>query len=324
MRKRNKQITGWIIIISMILLCLVFLALEEYHDSQSKEVVFIPKVADETNDFWMTMINGAESAAKEYGIQMTILSPDVENNYEMQKELIREAIAQKPDVIALAPILYSGMTEDVQQIADAGIKLVLIDSRIDKELEECYVGTDNMEVGILVGKKMKEYVTEDTHIAIMSHVKESSTAMEREKGMREGLGEEEYRIKTVLYSNSDYEQAYMLTKELLSENPEINLIGGLNLYSTVGVARAVKEMGLQEHVKIVGVDNDIEGIQYLEEGVIEALIVQKPFEMGYFGIQKAAGLINGGSVETIVNSGIATVTKDNIYTGENEKLLFPF
>ena len=195
---------------------------------------------------------------------------------------------------------------------------------LDEDLAECCVSTDNIDAGTQMGNKMLDYMKEDTKIAIMSFVKASSTAIEREQGVRTGLGEYENRIETVLYSNSDYEQAYEQTKQLLKDKPEINLIAGLNLYSTVGVARAVREMDLKHKVSIVGFDNDGEGIQYLEEGIIDTLIVQKPFNMGYLGIQKAVEIAKGKKVEKIIHSETEIITVDNIYTDENQKLLFPF
>lgn len=321
--RKNGFMLAVLLLIAAVLAMAAF-QIEEFNQSKTVKIVFIPKVLDRTNDFWMSMISGVENAAKEYQTELTILAPEVEYDYEMQIHYIEEAIKLNPDVIALAPIQYSEMTDSVRKIKDAGIKLVLIDSMVDEKLEECYVGTNNVDAGIQMGIQMLDYMKDDTRIAIMSHVKEASTAIEREQGVRIGLGEYEGRIETVLYSNSNYDQAYRLTKQLLKERPDINLIAGLNLYSTVGVARAVKEMGLDHKIHIVGFDNDSEGIEYLEEGIIHALIVQKPFNMGYLGIQSAAEIARGKKTQKIMYSEVEVIRADNIYTGENQKLLFPF
>jgi ribose transport system substrate-binding protein len=323
--KRHKN---GLLLLTFFLLAVLFLSmvfqLEEFRQKKTVKIVFIPKVQDKTNDFWMSMISGAKSAGKEYQANLTILAPEEENDYQMQKQYIEEAVKMKPDVIALAPIQYSEMTDTVRKIKDAGIKLILIDSKIDEDLEETYIGTNNRNAGLQMGKKMRDYVNKDSKIAIVSHVKGSSTAMEREAGVREGLGDCEDRIEAVLYSNSDYSQAYEKTKELMREHPDINLIAGLNLYSTVGVARAIKEMNLNREVNIVGFDNDIEGIQYLEEGIIDTLVVQKPFNMGYLGIQTAVESVRGNKMKKNIYCDTEVITLDNIYTDENQKLLFPF
>ncbi|WP_349670642.1 substrate-binding domain-containing protein [Lacrimispora sp.] len=324
MKKHKTALLGILFLtLTVSFLSGVFL-LDEFGEKKTVKIVFIPKVQDKTNDFWMSMISGAKSAGKEYQANLVILAPDEENDYETQKKYIEEAVKMKPDAIALSPIRYSEMTDCVKQVTDAGIKLILIDSKLDQNLEESCIGTDNRNAGVQMGQKMREYVGSDTKIAVVSYVKGSSTAMEREEGLREGLSEDESKIKMVLYSNSDYNQAYEETRELMRTNPDITLIAGLNLYSTVGVARAIREMNLSRKVHVVGFDNDIEGIQYLEEGIIDTLIVQKPFNMGYIGIQTAVESVRGKKPDKNIYCDIEVITADNIYTDENQKLLFPF
>lgn len=307
----------------LIVFCLAF-ALWQGQARERATIVFIPKVYDENNDFWMDTIHGAQSAAKEFQAELTIFAPEVESDSIAQIGYIRKAIEQKPDVIAISPILYSDMTEEIEKITEAGIGLVLIDSRIDKSLEACYVGTDNIHAGIALGRKMAQFVEEDTKIAVVAHVKGASTAMEREQGMREGLGDAEGRIEEMMYCNSDYDKAYALTKEMLGRRDDINMVAGLNLYSIIGAARAVDELGQGGKVRVIGFDNDKKGIEYMEGGVIDALVVQKPFNMGYLGIEAAVRVAQGEEVEKVIDSGMEVITPENIYTEENEKLLFSF
>lgn len=287
-------------------------------------VVYIPKVYDETNDFWVSVVLGAESAAKEHQVDLTIMAPAEEDDSNLQIRYIEEAIRMKPDVIAISPILYSGMTDEVKKINKANIPLVLIDSKLDESIEDCCISTNNVEMGEKAGTKTLEYIDDTSKIVIMSYVKDSSTAIERQEGFRKALGDKEKNIEEVLYCGSDYEKSYELSVEYLSEHKDVDCMVGLNLYSTIGVARAVKALGLEDQIEIVGIDNDIECVQYLEEGVIDAIIVQKPYHMGYFGICEAVALANGKKVEKITYSETEIITLDNIYTEKNEKLLFLF
>ena len=308
-------------------LALIFAALyfhQQWKAEEAIKIAFLPKVRDDTNDFWMSIISGGQSAAKEFQAELVVLAPDNETDYRRQEAYVEEAIEKKVDAIVISPILFHEMTDTVRKVKEAGIKLVMMDSNLDESLEDSYVATDNVEAGIQMGNKILDYIDKNSKIAIMSHVKDSSTAIEREQGLRIGLGTYEKNIVSVLYANSDYGQAYQLTCELLKEQPDIDLIAGTNLYSTVGVGRAVRELGLKGKVQVVGFDNDIEAIQYMEEGVIDCLIVQKPFNMGYLGVQKAIELAKGQKVERIVYSDTEVITLENIYDQENQKLLFPF
>lgn len=319
----KKKLMAAVLVFDSIILCFLY-GMKQYQANSPVRIIFIPKVYDEDNDFWMDTIYGARSAAKELQAELTVFAPDVESDYKAQIAYIQDAITEKPDVIAISPILYSGMTDEMEQIAKAGIRLILIDSKIDQDIETSYIGTDNIHAGTALGEKMRQFVEEDTKIAVMAHVKGASTAIEREQGMRQGLGKEQDRIAEIMYCDSDYEKSYELTKELFMKRQDITMIAGLNLYSIIGAARAVDELGLGSQVKVLGFDNDKEGIQYMEEGVIDALVVQKPFNMGYLGIEAAVRAARGEPVEKVIDSGMEVITVDNIYSDENEKLLFSF
>lgn len=324
MKRIKKSRVVKAVLAVLLILAAIFFIRGKWQPEKPVKIVFLPKVRDETNDFWMSIISGGQSAAKEFDAELIVLAPDIETDYELQEKYVEEAIKLKPDAVVISPILFEEMTDTVRKVKEAGIKLVMMDSNLDESLEDCYVATNNVEAGKQMGKKILDFINEDSKIVIMSHVKDSSTAMEREQGVREGLGRFEKNIVEVLYSNSDYEQAYLLTKELMERRSDITLIAGTNLYSTVGVGRAVREMQLKDRVQIVGFDNDVEGIQYMEEGIIDTLIVQNPFNMGYLSVQKAVELVRGDKVEHIIYSDTEVITLENIYDKENQKLLFPF
>lgn len=77
-------------------------------------------------------------------------------------------------------------------------------------------------------------------------------------------------------------------------------------------------------VKLIGFDNSMEEISYLEEEVFQATIVQKPFNMGYLAVKAAVELIEGKKVQPQIDTGSETITKQNMYASDKQKLLFPF
>ncbi len=105
---------------------------------------------------------------------------------------------------------------------------------------------------------------EDDQIAIVSHVKGVSTAVEREKGFRTGLGSLKDNIVDVVYCDSQYDKSYELTKELMKKYPDLKMIAGMNEYSSVGAARAVKAAKAENRIRVVGVDSSQEAVQLME------------------------------------------------------------
>lgn len=311
-------------------ICIVIAAavviLTAFHkDSKSSlNIIFIKKSSISSNDFWAEIEKGAEMAARENNVILEVMSPEDETKIKEQNDLIMKAISEKPDAIAITPASATENSEALKKVKEAGIPLVFVDSVTDEKIADAVVATDNMAAGKKMSSIVLKTIDDDDSIGIVSHIKEASTAQEREEGFREGLGSHASQIVDVVYSNSIVSTGEKATKQMLTEHPEISYIACLNEDSAVGAGRAVKEMGLTGQMTMVGFDNATEEISNLESGLFSAIVVQKAFTMGYFGIENAAKLARGTVVDYYTDAGSALITKNNMYTVANQELLFPF
>lgn len=323
METKNKLKKWFGVLLVLVLLVIASSLSAKGNSTEGKHIVFVLKTIDTTTDFWTSMVDGANMAAKEYGVQVTVVGPGAETEYEEQGALIEEAIAMKPDAIALVPSSYTQTADYAREIEAAGIELVLVDSVMEEEMGSCVVATDNVEAGRKMGAYIKEEFPEVLSIGVVCHVQESSTATEREQGLREGLNDLSDNIVDVVYCDSDYRKAYKLTKEMLEKYPDINVIAGLNEYSSIGAARAVIDLGLEGEIFMVGFDSSIKEVEFLEAEVFKAIVVQKPLNMGYLAIENTVKLLQNKEIPQYIDSGSALITKETMYTPENQKLLFP-
>lgn len=310
-----------LLLIPLIVLLLAFVRREPAKEPYS--IIFISKTIDES-DFWTQLIDGTKAAAREYGVDLSVRAPESEEDYEMQIELIEKAIAERPDAIVLTPASFTETTPLARKIVDNGIRLILLDSDINERVEECKISTDNIKAGRLQGSYVREILKPDSRIAVIAHVKNSSTAIEREKGLREGLGEEQEKIVDVVFCDSNYDKAYQLMLGVLEKHPDVDVVVGLNEYSAVGAARAIVDKGLAGKISFVGFDSSLEEIKMLEAGIFQGMVVQNPFKMGYLGVENAVRVLNGEDVPETIDSGSVLITRDNMYLDENQELLFPF
>lgn len=299
-----------------------------YHEEKAKErelsMVYIPKIIDKNNDFWTSLIQGARMAAKEYNVDLEVKAPSDENDVDRQNELLEEAIEGDPDGILFSPSSFTESDELLKSARKAGIKIGFIDSYTEEAVQDITVATDNLEAGEILGKFAATLLNPGDQIAIVAHVKGVSTAVEREEGFRKGLGELADNIVEVVYCDSQYEKSRQLTVELMEKYPNLRMIAGMNEYSSVGAARAVKAAGAKDQILVVGVDSSMEAVQLMENGVFKGLVVQKAFKMGYLGVKEMVKVLRGNDYDKEVNSGCELVTPENMYSSEIEKLIFPF
>ncbi len=292
------------------------------HPGSRPRVIAVFKMADFSNAFWKNVRDGAVSASKDLDVDLAIRGPRDEIYVDEQIDILKGAIAEKPEAIVLAAGDYRLLVPPVQDAKRRGISVVLVDSFIETQDADARIGTDNVEAGRKCGAALLRLLPLGSVVAVMSYIKGSSTAIDREEGVRSSLARKAILLETS-YSSSEIGKAYEQAKALIARNPLLAGIAALNQPTTVGAARALAESGKQDSIVLVGFDNSFEVMKFVERGIIRDTIVQKPFNMGYLSVKAAAELIARKRTTREVNTGSVDVNRGNMFQPENQKLLFP-
>ena len=295
--------------------------------TDSKE--YIAVIAKAVNsDFWHNVNNGVLSAATEYNVTVTFEGPENEENYYAQNSLIENAVKNGADAIVLSAIDYNNSVDTVNAAVREGVKVIAIDSDVNSDAVSLFIGTDNIAAGKEAGKAAVDGFSADSEIIIglVNYNANTDNGNQREKGFREYIGTvSNARIAASVTAESNEKSATAAAEKLLRQNPRINVIVGFNEWMTLGVGNAVKNLGLSKKVRSVGFDSNLISVGMLETGEMDALIVQNPFAIGYLGVEKAAALISGESLPSSeIYTDVTTVTKENIFDNDIQKILFRF
>lgn len=294
--------------------------------SKSKTVAVITKGSD--SDFWNDVKNGAFSAATEYNIDITFEGPDSEEDYESQNKMIENAVSKNVGAIVLSAIDYEKNAPAVQKAIDKGIKVITVDSDVDADGKELFIGTDNVSAG----KKAAEQAIElcknkkSVNIGIVNYGENTENGKQRLKGFTDYI-EKVKNAKVVALVNveSNAESATLGAKQLIEENKGINVLIGFNEWSTLGVGYAIKELNLKDEVFGIGFDSNVNCVGMLETGEIDTLIVQNPFSMGYLSVSKAAELLLGNAkTDGVIETDTYVVNRKNMFSPDVQKILFSF
>jgi ribose transport system substrate-binding protein len=293
--------------------------------SDQKTIIYVPKSLDPSVEFWQVVGQGVYTAAKEFGVEVKTIGTQTEEDIEGQIKLLEEALEIKPSAVILAANDYNRVVPIAQRIVNEKINLVTVDSGLNGEVSSSFIGTNNYEAGVKAGQALIDRIDAQSTIAIINFNRVSATGMERERGVLDRLSQDSgFEILGPFYCEGSDEIAYQIANELLLTNPELDGIIGLNEVSTVGAARAVNDHKPNHHVQLIGFDSSMEEIAFLEEGVIQALVVQKAFNMGYLAVKTVLEISEGKTVSDTIDTGSEVITIENMYTSENQKLLFPF
>lgn len=266
-------------------------------------------------EFWKSVFAGAYAAKSEYNIDLTILGPETEEEFEIQNQYIAQAIANHADAIVFSAISYTENAPAIDAAISAGIKVVVIDSDVDSDGVSARIGTDNVEAGRISAAAALDAEPDDLVVGIINCYAETQNCQEREQGFREVLSSSS-RVKEIYTVNTstDAELAKQAAIQLLQEHPEINVLIGFNEPLAVGTARAI------------AFDSNVECIELLQSDVVSALIVQNPYAMGYLGVEKAWEALQGKDfdAESPIDTATLTITKENLFSMESQKALFSF
>ncbi len=276
-------------------------------------------------DFFSVVKMGSETAGKEFNIDVQYDGPENEKDIENQIKMVDQAISDQFNAIVLAAADYNKLAPVVEKAANQNIPVIIIDSQLNSDRIKSFIGTDNQDAGIKLGNTLVKRIGTKCRIAVMNFMKGAASSDQREKGIYQVL--EKYpqiNVVSNMYCNSDEEIAYQLIKKVVKENPDIDAILCTNAYGAVGTARAIESENLSGKIRIIGLDSTPEQVDFLENGVIEALVIQNPFNMGYLGVRYALDSIYNKPVLESYNTGLTIIDKDNMYLPENEKLVFPF
>ena len=276
-----------------------------------KKIAFVQGVAGD--EFYISMQCGIEAAAEKAGATVSTQGPE-KFDPTLQKPIVDSVVSSKPDALLVAPTDVSAMQAPLKAAADAGIKVVLVDTTVnDPSFAVSAISSDNEGGGEAAFTAIKEQAPDGGKVLVISTDPGVSTVDLRVKGFKTAAeADSKFEYLGVQYSHNEPATAAKLVTAALQKDPDIVGIFATNLFSAEGTATGVRQADKQDSVKIVGFDAGPAQVKQLQEGTVQALIAQKPAEIGTDGVEQAMAAIEGGSTEKDIQTGFTIITKDNL------------
>ena len=293
-------------------------------DAMRYKVALVAKSTQ--TDFWKAVFVGAEAAATEYNMDLTIDGPETEEDYETQNQMIADAVADGAQALVFSAIDYDANAPAIEAAAEQGVKIVVIDSAVNSQKVATYIGTDNYSAGQMAAQAALRGATGDLKVGIVNYDINSANGQDRERGAVDTFAESgRAEVVATIHTLAEATSARADTLAMLQAHPEINVLLAFNEPTSVGAAQAVEELQLQDSLCMVAFDSNLETVDALQTGVVDALVIQNTYEMGYFGVQSAYKLLAGqrNDVEKHVDTATRIINRENLFALDSQKVLFP-
>lgn len=273
--------------------------------------------------FYVSMECGAKAAAKAAGVELTTQGP-AKFDATLQNPLLDAVAAAKPAALLVAPNDVKASATPLKRIQDGGAKVVLVDTTVtDTTIGASRIATDNKLGGEKAAEALTTLGVKGGKVLVISTNPGVSSVDARVDGFKEKAAALGFTLSgDTQYSNNEASKAAQITSAALAANPDLAGIFATNLFTAQGVATGVKTAGKSGQVKVIGFDAGPDQIKQLQAGDVQALVAQKPFDIGEQGVQQAVAALEGKPVKGNIQTESLIVTKDNLSQPDVSKYVY--
>jgi len=276
------------------------------------------------HQFWQAVKTGSEQAAAEYNVEITFEGPESEAMVDKQVEMFQTALDKNPAAICLAAVDSKAFEPLLQKAKEAGIPVIGFDSGVDSDIPVTTAATDNIAAAAMAADKMSELIGGEGEVAVIAHDQTSRTGIDRVDGFV-GKVESDYPNITVVdvqYGGGDQLKSTDLAKAIIQAHPNLKGFFGANEGSIIGVLNAVKELGMEGQIVVIGYDSGQQQMDAIRSGAESGAITQNPIGIGYKCVEAAYKAYKGESLPKTIDTGFMWYDANNIDDEEIQAVLY--
>ncbi len=266
------------------------------------------------HQFWQAVKQGAEKAATDLNVEITFEGPESEAMVDKQVEMFQTALDKNPAAICLAAVDSQAFQPLLEKAKAANIPVIGFDSGVESDIPLTTAATDNIAAAALAADKMAELIGGEGKIGVIVHDQTSRTGIDRRDGFVNRIAEKypNITIVDVQYGAGDHLKTADLAKAMIQANPDIKGFFGANEGSAIGVLLAVKELGMEGKIVVIGYDSGKDQIDAIRAGTMAGAITQDPIGIGYKCVEAAVKATKGETLPKFIDTGFHWYDKTNI------------
>ncbi len=243
--------------------------------------------------FWDAARAGIAKAVEELKLSEAGFTAGMDSNdgtEQGQIEKLRQYGTQA-DIVAviISPTSASNLAiaDELKKLKEKGVIVGCFDSDLDSKftsLREFYVGTNNIQGGQVLGTAAKNLRPDGGQYVQFVGFGSQQNAIERMDGFTGAAGDK-FVQKDRRLDDADRARARDNVRDVIDKFPELNTLVGIWSYNAPAIVDVVKEKGVRDRFTIVTFDAEQLAIQQMGEGMIDAMVVQNPFAMGFQSVR---------------------------------------
>jgi ABC-type sugar transport system substrate-binding protein len=272
-----------------------------------------PKLAGvvfQEDQFFRLILIGMEDAADQ--VEAELFEANSASKPDKEMQLINNYIQRGVDAILISPLSGTASKTALKRAHDKGIKIITYNTTIEGDIPSANVESDQVDLGAQTGQAAVAYIKESLGgkakvaiLAFKSQAPEQSDA--RVRGFKQAVTALD-GVEVVAEQDAWMaDQAVKVAGDIMTANPDIDLIWAANEGGTAGAVLAVRNAGKASEVAVFGTDTSDQLLQFLqsEDNILQAITGQRPYEIGQKAVEAALKVLKGEAVErNIIMPGV--------------------
>jgi len=259
-------------------------------DGGLKRIVFLTNGDD---PFWDALLQGLTEGEKKYELAKAGLKAERDvNSNKAEGQISRlQQYASSSDIAGVAISVIQAdnpaIIDEMRKLQKMGIPVITVDGDVNRDefrdARSYYLGTDNVVGGRTLGTATKALleargVDKGGYVQFAGFV-DNDNARSRMDGVKEALGKA-YEERDRMPDQMDHNKAQDNVRTALTNHNDIVALIGIWAYNAPAIADVVKERGVREKTVVATFDAQSAAIDKMDQGDIDVMVVQNPFDMG--------------------------------------------
>lgn len=273
-------------------------------DSNRAEVQFEAKdpltigysVYDLQNPYWQSYTAGVKAGAEAAGVEVVVVDQKSDQSQQVSGSL--DLINQNISGLIVTPVQPSALPSTIDAAHDAKIPVVIADIGVAGDYD-AYIQSNNVNGGALAA----EYVIEQLGDVAGTHkvgvIELHAGSVVGEERVSEFVSildaHDSFEIVSSLDGSDTVDGGFAAAQDMLSANPDLEVIYAANDDSAIGAQRAMETAGksVADGFILIGFDGADGALDLIEQGLMSATVAQDPYGQGIKAVETILALLEG-------------------------------
>ena len=253
-------------------------------------------VYDLQNPYWQAYSAGVKAGAQEAGIEVTVV--DQKSDQQQQVSGSLDLINQGISGLIVTPVQPSALPATIDAAHDAKIPVVIADIGTAGDYDG-YILSNNYNGGELAAQYVNDELGSKSgphKVGVIELHAGSVVGEERVAGFVDTIEKADgFEIVASLDGNDTVDGGFAAAQDMLSANPDLEVIYAANDDSAIGAQRAMETAGkkVADGFLLIGFDGSDGAQDLIEQGLMSATVAQDPYGQGKRAVETVLALLNG-------------------------------